>query len=209
MEIKQTGKECWQWKKWTVVIMVMAAIAVMGQIRSATCATNATVDIVMSVNEIGVQNIGAASLSVSTAPNGTIVSPRAIFKNIGNTNENFLIRVATISGWGLVTSTASPLLANQFRLKAIWANWQKESIVQAHPEYFDTNDILTVDSQLSSNVVFWSDTAGTSNVGDPALDGGYNIPSQNERSVHFRFDAGGPGTTNSNTTAVTVTAQLP
>lgn len=167
---------------------------------------NATVDVVMSIQFIGIEGLKVHDPVSVTAGNEKVIKGRSVFKNTGNGSESFRIKVASTTGdWTLQEGNGS-VPTNQYRLRAVWAIYNATVTVAD----FDDDDILTGTYQGSSDTTFFSNTASESNVGTPEEHGAYDIPQfglgDNERHLFFRFDAGFTGTTGTSTCYVNVSA---
>ena len=187
-------------KRKTVVALSVFAIAL--TITPAFSAETATVDIVMSIQSVSVSNVGSASIAVSGLPGSTKLLPRAVFRNSGDAPTDFNLRLAVTSGTWVPRTDALAMQVNEFRLRASWGIWNA-TVTAAN---FHDNDIVTTVDQKSSSTIFW----GTSSTfGDPAFDGGYNVPGNagfsSERGLWVRFDAGAAGTTGSTKATIYVT----
>ena len=192
------------------VIGIVIGIALVPLVRlSVFGADNATVDVVMSIQALGVEAIKVHYPVSASTGTSKIVNGRSVFKNTGNVNEDFSIRIASTTGSWTPFTGSSAVPANQYRLRVIWAAHFADTSSLTTAD-FDTNDILGTSSQLSSDTVFFKDASDPTRVGIPSVTGGSKVPvfgvGDNERHLFFRFDAGADGTTGSATAFVNVSA---
>lgn len=188
-------------RKLITMIMATAVVSVAG---IAYCDESAMVDVVMTIQSVSIVNSGAGAIAISAPAGQSKKTDRAIFKNDSNGAENFAVKIGSTTGaWTPKTDTGA-VGVNQYRLKGIWAIWTATITVND----FDDNDIITSNNKDSSSTVFFSDTGTQADVGNPAYDGGYNVPVDSERSIFFRFDAGAVGTTGTSRATISVTATI-
>ncbi|MBI2119701.1 MAG: hypothetical protein HYT97_08755 [Elusimicrobia bacterium] len=147
-------------------------------------ADNVSVEVIMTLQNVSVARLSDAALNIRVAPGASKVTDRAIYKNDGSDAEHFTIKIAGTTGnWTPVITLPG---ANQYRLSAIWHQWD---VTPAVTEFQD-NDILTTSYDTSTNTKFFNDTE------THLTDGvkGNNVQPNEERNLFIKLDAPASGT---------------
>lgn len=143
----------------------------------------AVFDVVMTVQNLTVQRVSDQSAPIMAPPGTSRITERVVFKNDGNGAVSYAIKVTSTTGnWTLVAGVPG---ANEYRLSAIWHQWDSKPAVTE----FNANDILSANDQTSSDTAFFNDneTHETNSVK------GANVPANEERNLYLKFDSPASG----------------
>ncbi|KKR68756.1 MAG: hypothetical protein A3I11_07585 [Elusimicrobia bacterium RIFCSPLOWO2_02_FULL_39_32] len=147
-------------------------------------ADNVSVQVVMTLQNVSVARLSDGALNIKVSPGTSKVTDRSIYKNDGNVAVHFAIKIAGTNGnWTPVITVPG---ANQYRLSALWHQWDATPAVAE----FQDNDFLTTDYQTSTDTKYFNDSE------THLTDGvkGNNVQPDEERNLFIRLDAPASGT---------------
>ena len=182
------------------VALGVGSIISMLLLKPSFSADNASVDVVMTIQSVSIVSLSASSVAIAAPFGGSRVTERVVFKNDGNGNENFSVKITSTTGnWTLTQNSPG---ANEYRLSAIWHYYDIKPLANE----FQANDILFPEGTYkdSSDTVLFNDT-------DPHSTEtvkGFNVSVDGQRNLFFKFDSPTSGSGNArahvNVSATTV-----